>query len=199
MLSLDHPEQKQALLQISEELCNAKIDSIELGGSGANSRIYKVVSGSTNFALKFYKEGKIFWNDRLNAETKALKLFQKNGFLNTPHFVRANLEKNCSLIEWIDGKTMKSDGMNKISEMCQFLKDVHILKNQVLKDNLPLGTEACLSGTELLRQLHMRIENLRKSEKTNSDFHKFLDNEFVQVVEKTAKLEESTATRKGIF
>jgi hypothetical protein len=177
-------ENNQDLYSVAEELCNNSVSSIEIAGSGANSRVYKVLAGNDNFALKFYREGKIHFNDRLDAESHALKLFENNGFPNTPHLIKTNKDRNCSLLEWIDGKSICPNGTEKIIEMCQFLEQVHHLKFQDSTEMLPLATEACLSGEELYRQVQYRLNNLRNSDKSRLDFHQFLENELAPTIEK---------------
>jgi hypothetical protein len=173
---------KKRIRQIAGHLSNRPIDTIVQGGSGGNSRIYKVCSGDEKFALKFYRaesKGKL---PRQETEYLALKFFETHGYHRVPRFISMDRGNNCSLLEWIDGEPIEAGGFYELDAAARFLRKVHVLRRGKETEILPLGTEACLSGTELVRQLHARVARLKTSE--HKWFKDFLCNEFSPEIEK---------------
>jgi len=170
------------LQAIAEKLCEKPVNDITEGRLGANSRIFKVHCNGECFALKFYRASSAGQCSRVDAESRALRFFEQHEVTSTPRLIAVDVEDNCSLIEWIDGEKVDDINIGRIEALSGFLSKLHTLRNIPEATDFCLGTEACLSVSELLRQLDMRINRLGQSVDNNIRFKRFLDNEFFPVI-----------------
>ncbi|MFC1646115.1 phosphotransferase [Candidatus Omnitrophota bacterium] len=169
------------LRKIAGQLCKRSVNDITHGGTGGNSRIFKINCGDICFALKFYrtKNGQ----HRLNAESKALQFFERHGINSTPRLIAFDKENNCSLLEWIEGEPLKRISSADIDRTTSFLDRLHSLRKAPDAEDLPIGTEACFSGNEILRQLRNRIVRLREVSEDYLPLKEFLEKDFAVAVE----------------
>mgnify|MGYP000179696014 CR=1 FL=1 len=165
MSLVDKNKNDRSIHTIAEGLINSsKIRTLSLSGSGANSRIYKLETTDNIYALKFYREGKFFFNDRLNSEQKALNLFYENGIFNVPQIYNFDLKNNCVLMEWVNGEIITNPCSGDIDSLSEFIISVDKVKNSINLKNHMEATEACLSASELISQIKNRIDKLEKSD-----------------------------------
>ena len=154
--------------RVAENLLKAPIASIEHAAGGGNSRIYKVVAGGKTYALKRYPIIEGDTRDRLNTERLALQLFEKNNTLCVPRLVRHSLgeggwitsESPFALMEWIDGQAVTTPSEKDIDQATAFLTKLFSINDP----SMPPASEACLSGTEIVRQLEARLARLQAVE-----------------------------------
>jgi len=173
MSSVNTKKFDQSVYAAAKGLINgSSIKSLSLSGSGANSRIYRVETSKDIYALKFYREGKRDYNDRLNAEKKALNLFHNNGILNTPEIYGFDLENNCVLMEWVDGSVIRKPNSRDIDSLSDFIINIDQVKNSINLESHVEATEACLSASELISQIENRIDKLSDSD--SQDLHDFI-------------------------
>lgn len=161
----DTNKNDRSIYTIAEGLINSsKIRAVSLSGSGANSRIYKLEASDNVYALKFYREGKKHFNDRLKSEKKALNLFHENGIFNVPQIYNFDLKNNCILMEWVDGEIINKPESVDINNLSDFIISVDRVKNSINLEAHIEATEACLSASELMSQIKNRINKLEKSD-----------------------------------
>jgi hypothetical protein len=65
-----------------------------------------------------------------------------------------------ALYRWIDGESIEAPAAGDIDEALGFLRRLHGYRQSDAALSLPLASEACLSGTELRRQIAMRENRL---------------------------------------
>lgn len=177
MSSIETKGIDQSIFTIAEKLINSsKIRTLSLAGSGANSRIYRLETSDNVYALKFYREGKKHFNDRLKSEQRALKLFHENGILNTPKIYSCDIENNCVLMEWINGNIISKPNSSDVENLSDFIIKVDQVKNSINIEDHEEATEACLSASELISQIENRIDKLSGSD--SKDLHGFMQKYF---------------------
>jgi thiamine kinase-like enzyme len=188
---------KNTLYKIAEQLCGKPVDDITVGGSGANSRIYQVRCGRLYFALKFYRSESKSLLSRMEMEFLALKLFENHRIPSTPRIISIDQENNCSLLEWIDGAPIQKFGFSEIETAIQFLNVLHGLRNEKEAHTIPLGTESCLSGSELILQLNARLKLLRIAAKDNEKLFEILEKQYAPAIEEISHWAKSTYDKNG--
>lgn len=176
-------EDTNKIIEIASRLSGKSIDRVLACGSGRNSRIFQVQCKDARYALKFYRRQPDNLLCRLEAESKALQFFQRHGIKSAPRLIACSWQENCSLLEWVRGSPVNHIGVKEINLAASFLKDLHSLRNKEGALNLPLGREACLCGCELLRQLEMRLDKLKKAAVGNLALKNFIENNFAPAID----------------
>jgi len=101
----------QKIKEIASSLCGAGDTNVFPIEGGRNSRVYRVENNGNIFALKFFRPDKEGKRERFEAETSALELFAGNGMGSTPQVIAKDQEKNCVLMEWIEGEKVEDYGV----------------------------------------------------------------------------------------
>jgi hypothetical protein len=160
--------------RVAADLLRQPIDAVEaIAGSGRNSRIYRVRAGGQSLCLKHYVTSGADPRDRLGTEMDALELMTRHGIAQVPKPVARDAAQGCALMRWIDGVQVDAPDGSDIDAAAQFLAAVHALSRLDEAGRQPLGSEACLSGAEIVRQLGHRSERLaalRQDEPRLADF-----------------------------
>lgn len=190
------PGQRAELLEIATRLCAGEVNSISEAGAGANSRILKVSSGGNTYALKFYRDGVVERCSRLVAESNALTFMAENQVVDVPRLIATDMQANCALLEWLDGSTVESIGPNDIQQTCRFIKILHELRHADNAGKIAPGVDQCLSGADLVKQLHSRLARLRQSE--DPSLHEFLDQMFVSLTEEVVMWSTASFTAMNL-
>jgi len=165
MSLVDTNKNDRSIYTIAEGLINSsKIRAVSLSGSGANSRIYRLETSDNVYALKFYREGKKHFNDRLKSEQRALKLFHENGIFNVPQIYNFDLKNNCVLMEWVNGEIISNSDSVDIDCLSEFIISVDRVKNSINLESHIEADGACLSVSELMSQIKNRIDKLESSD-----------------------------------
>jgi hypothetical protein len=130
---------------------------------GRNSRIWHVRSGSGAFALKQYPARRDDdLRDRLATETGALRLMEHYRIDTVPRVVAVDSESGFALLSWIDGRDVVDIDEGDIDAAVAFLTAIHRLRATPWAAKQPHASEACLSGTEIVRQINSRLERLMR-------------------------------------
>jgi hypothetical protein len=145
---------------------------------GRNSRIHRVEAGGRLFALKQYPARTTLGHDRLGAETTALRFMTRNGITNVPELIAVNSRARAVLLTWIDGEPVRTPTGSDISAACMFLDELHFLRFAPGAAGLPLAAEACLSCTEIERQLRARLARLSECAAEEPQLGKFIEVDF---------------------
>ena len=158
----------------------AEID--RLVGGGRNSRIYHVQSGSKQFALKQYPTRVDDPRDRLSTEVGALNLMERCGINTVPRVAGVDRQRGFVLLSWIDGAAVTQIGDADIDAAVHFLSAIHNLRDTHWAIEQPAAAEACLSGTEIERQMRDRFARLQ-TVRGEGALASFLKNDFIPVLE----------------
>jgi len=136
------------------------VETLERVGGGGNSRIYRIEGPRGRFALKVYPAAGTDPRDRLDVEFKSLRFLEANGISGVPRALAVDRERSLLLLDWIDGERIDAPRDGDIESALAFLRRIGHLRDAEGAQQLPLASEACLSGEELMRQLRMRAEPL---------------------------------------
>ena len=167
-----------ALHAVAQELCGREVDSVVRAGSGANSRIYRVACGGDTFALKAYPSRLGDPRDRLGAEVRALRFFERHALTSVPRALAVDGERGFALLEWIEGAVVTEAGPSEIDQAVRFLAAVRELNGAAGAADIPAASEACLTGAEALRQVQTRTDELRLVAEDEPALRVFLVEEF---------------------
>ena len=146
-------------LAIATRLAGCPVALFPIVRSGRNSRVYRVETAEYRFALKLYP-APLDSRDRLYAEVKALRFLEVAGVANVPRVIALDGEQGAGLFTWLDGTMPTALAESDLDEAVAFLTAVHALRSERSASDLPLASEACLSGTEVLRQVDVRLQRL---------------------------------------
>jgi phosphotransferase family enzyme len=151
---------KQAA-DVARTLVGAAVEVNLIETGGRNSRIWRVRNGERTFALKQYPPRSDDPRDRLATEIGALRLMERNRIEVVPRVLGVDAERGFALLSWIDGRDVAAVGDDDIDAAVEFLSAIYGLRATDWAASQPLASEACLSGTEIERQLEARLARLR--------------------------------------
>lgn len=129
---------------------------------GGNNRLYQVnADNGDQYALKSYFSDRSDPRDRLGAEFDGFRFLRQHGIRQVPRPIACDRESGSALYEWVDGEPVDSIGDAELQQAVAFLTELHGLAGVAEARDLPLASEACLSGMELVRQIEHRASRLR--------------------------------------
>lgn len=170
------------IYELAEKLCGRELKDVSRAGAGANSRIFRIRCGNQYFALKFYRPRHQSLNDRRETEASALKFLERCGMRSAPRLISTDAQNNCSLLEWIDGKPVDPVDDRAMAAATDFFTRLYALKDRPEASRFAPGTEACLCGEELARQLRMREGRLQAASRESRIVKDFVDQYFSPTV-----------------
>jgi phosphotransferase family enzyme len=149
--------------EVARRLVGNTAEVSRLLTGGRNSRIWYVRSGSSAFALKQYPARRDDdLRDRLATETGALRLMEHYQIDTVPRVVAVDSERGFALLSWIDGRDVVDIDEGDIDAAVAFLAAIHRLRATPWAAKQPNASEACLCGTEIVRQINSRLERLMR-------------------------------------
>jgi len=151
----------QTLRDAAKRLCGAPIVDFELVHGGANSRLYRVTTGDDCYALKVYPAVGRDARDRLGTEVAALNFLARHGVGPVPGLIAAHPKEGLALYEWVEGPPVHKVTSADLGFALDFARSLHELRAADGAARLPLASEACLSGLELVRQIETRLNRLQ--------------------------------------
>jgi hypothetical protein len=163
-------------IAIASALLGAKASSVVLAGGGGNSRIYRVQAGSQIYALKMYPKAGNDTRDRLGAERKALKFFERHDIHNVPRWLGDST--GYGLLTWVEGTLANPPEAKEIDQAVDFLGDIKRLNNTPAAKEFAAASEACISGGEIVRQIERRLHRLREVAPQEPTLAYFLNRQF---------------------
>jgi hypothetical protein len=167
------------IVDVATALVGGPIDEVEQVGGGRNSRVFRIRSEGRNFALKQYPSRDHDPRDRLATEVGALRLMEHYQVDAVPRVVAADTSRGFALLSWIDGDAVAAITNGDIDEAIAFLGKIHGLRTTPWAAEQPLAAEACLSGSEIERQIAARISRLQAVSRGEPELIDFLENDFV--------------------
>jgi hypothetical protein len=127
---------------------------------GGNNRLYRVATVNGVFALKSYPSPDDDARDRLGTEYDALSFLRAAGEDAIPAPISMSRPMRVALYGWIDGEPIANPTAHDIDTALAFLRRLHGYRMSGAAAAMPLASEACLSVTELLRQISVRQDKL---------------------------------------
>lgn len=166
--------------------------------AGGNSRLYRVDCAGGRFALKSYPARAQDPRDRLGVEFRALRFMREHGIRDVPQAIAADEAAGLALHDWVEGGPVGNPGAADIDAAARFLGQLHGLRRAPGADALPSGSEACLSGTELRRQVQVRRERLHRAAPDEPALAAFLEGEFAPALAAILGWAEAGYRRRGL-
>ena len=165
----------------ASSLLGRKARSVTPCASGGNSRVYRVEDESGKcYALKSYPSLEFDPRDRLGAEYAALEFLSRDPRICVPRPVAVDRNRLLALYHWVEG-TRPPVSEAVIDAMLDFMCVAYELRTLPEAKGLPLASECCLSGAEILRQVRRRLDRLKMQE-NETLLQKFLVHAFEPIL-----------------
>jgi Ser/Thr protein kinase RdoA (MazF antagonist) len=166
----------ERIFVIASALTGADIQLLTRLTGGRNSRVFRVDTAGTTYALKLYPPRTSGSRDRLEVELAVLRWMEANGFAMVPRVLAVDRSRDALLLSWAEGDQLHDAiGESDIAQACEFLARLHALRATPALPPEYLAAEACLSVGEIERQLRARIVALRRL--AEPALQSFLDND----------------------
>ncbi len=155
------PLEGEDLRRRAEALLGAEVRGLTRIGAGGNNRLYSLHAGDgRRYALKTYLREAADRRDRLGAEFGGLDFLWRHGVRQVPRPVAADAGEGAAIYDWIDGETVAAPSERDIRAVIGFIRALRRVGGEVGALDLPLASEACLSGAEIVRQIDRRRRHL---------------------------------------
>lgn len=173
---------EDALRDVAASLLGCEVGDVRRAGEGGNNRLYFLRDRHGRpYALKCYLKTEDDGRDRLGAEFDSLSFLAEQGLTCVPEAVACCRDNQIGIYDWVEGSTIETVSMDDIDAALSFQRDLYAVARRSDIAALPLASEACLSLSELGRQIRTRHARLRQIE--NDDLSSFLKREFLPVLE----------------
>jgi Phosphotransferase enzyme family len=182
---------------VARALVGAAVEVNLLQTGGRNSRIWCVRDGGRTFALKQYPPRSDDPRDRLSTEIGALRLMEHNRIEVVPRVLGVDAERGYALLSWIDGRDVGAVGDDDIDAAVQFLAAIHGLRASDWAATQPLASEACLSGSEIERQVGARLARL-SSFADEPELSGFIENAIMRAQAEAVPAARAAIVRAGL-
>lgn len=148
--------------QAASALLGSGVADLSRVPGGGNNRLFQVnAANGDHYALKSYFSDTSDSRDRLGAEFDGIRFLRQHGIRQVPRPIACDTATGSALYEWIEGKPVDTIGDSDLQQATAFLTELHGLSGVAEALDLPLASEACLSGMELVRQIEHRASRLR--------------------------------------
>jgi hypothetical protein len=164
--------------KVVQTLVGGPITELTPTGRGRNSRVYRVRSRGSTFALKQYPPRLGDVHDRLSTEVDALKVMREHQFDAVPDVIAVDRENGLALLSWIEGSPVTVVSTSDVDQAVTFLGAIHTLREAFGFAKQRYAAGACLSGVELERQIGARLEKLQALPGEEKSLHAFLQKSF---------------------
>ena len=152
-----------------------------------NSRIYQIKDSSdTLYAMKLYPDKFEDSRNRLRTEFTTVEFLKRNKFDNIPEAIAMCADLNLGLYSWIEGYQIEQPKIRDLEQAIEFIERLYLLSKN--SDRMPdLATEACLSASELINQVQVRLNRLLEILESNWELNDFITNQFIPIWEKSKR------------
>jgi hypothetical protein len=172
------------LISWAEARLNQSVSALNPIRGGGNNRLYQLITrtGAT-YALKVRLHQAGDPRDRLGVETAALRFLCAQRVTSIPIVVAHDSEQGCALLEWMDGVPVSDPTTTDLDAALSFIAQLKTLARHPEAQALPMASECCLSGTEIVRQVRSRLERLKQVAPAHPELAMFLNEIFVPLLE----------------
>jgi hypothetical protein len=150
----------EQLRRSAAQLAGEPVIVLEPVVGGANSRVFRVTTPSRVVALKHYVRRTGNTRDRLAVEWNALAFLRQEGLDHVPIALARDCSRRLLLMEWIDGRAIAQHTWNDLDVAIDFMARIFTASQRPDAAGFPRAHEACLSATEILRQIELRLASL---------------------------------------
>ncbi|HVJ52122.1 MAG TPA: aminoglycoside phosphotransferase family protein [Aliidongia sp.] len=146
---------------IAQDLLGVPPDRIEPVAGGGNNRLFRLVSGPSQFALKLYDAQDLTAIARFEREVAALDFLADTPLADRiPGLVSADPAPPAALMEWVEGVPVTERSSNEVPRLLDFLIDLVAAGMAPSATTISLAAESCLTVAELVRQIDRRRARL---------------------------------------
>jgi len=184
--------------EVARTLVGDAVEVTRLATGGRNSRVWQVRNGQHAFALKQYPSRRDDRRNRLATEVGALRLMESYRIDTVPRVVGVDRPRGFALLTWIDGADVIEVNDADIDAAVAFLATIHALRTSPDAREQPLAAEACLSGSEIERQIEGRLARLREAASADRELIVFLDNSFAGAFSRARREARGSMTAAGL-
>jgi hypothetical protein len=149
------------IIKIAQRLAGKKVLAMKAVEKGGNNRLFKVITASEHYALKFHLHIPGDPRNRQATETRALVFLHDHGINQVPQLHGQDRENRCSLMEWVDGETINAPTTADIDNVLTFITQLQKLGTSPKAKELAPASAACLSGAILESQVRERLARLK--------------------------------------
>lgn len=162
-------------LSLCRDAIGSQIQSIDQHRGGGNNRIYHVVmKNSRQLAIKDYR-GSDDAITRVTGEWDALSLLGNKLPAQVPLPISRNHAGTQALYSWIDGTPITHIEDQDVRDAVEFTRKLHALSKVTSANSVGGAKEACLSLSELSKQIQDRIQSLVESEHRTPGLEQIVD------------------------
>lgn len=145
--------------------------SIQTIKGQGNSKVFLVKTAEQSLILKSYPDKTFDERDRLGNEYMALD-YCNNNSLSVPKPILQNKLLNLGLFQHIEGRKPDLISEKEIERSLDFIESLITLSKEKKSVEIPMASEACLRGSDIERQIYLRLEKFRQI--TNQELNEFL-------------------------
>ena len=187
-LARDTDADLEALSMAAAGLAGAEVARLTPVRGGGNNRLYRVEGrDGAAYALKAYMVDRHDCRDRLGAEFQGLRFVWSRGMRAVPRVVAADPVRSCTLFDWVEGAAVGGVGVADIDAALLFLAELKRLAADPAAGALPLASEACLSGADVVAQIEARVARLKQVAERNEALAAFLGGAFAETYRRLTK------------
>jgi hypothetical protein len=158
-LDLEEPIDLPAIAALS----GAAVITARRVSGGRNARVWQVETPGGRLAVKQYPPPGSDGRDRFAAESAAIAFLHHNAVQGVPELLAACATRRLAIFRWVEGvPAMPAEGAEDMDQAVEFARTLHGLRHATESASLPLASEACLSGEELVGQIERRLMKLQE-------------------------------------
>ena len=147
---------------------------------GANNRLFRIdCLSSQSYALKQYPQLEGDNRDRLITETSCLEFLAPRCVGFVPKVFGYDEVAQIALYQWIEGDLIEKSKPGDIGEVLTFIKRLKEVSGEVAKSQFFQASEACVSFSELVRQIENRYTKLLNVSGKEPELALFLKKNFL--------------------
>jgi hypothetical protein len=170
---------EQRILDVATLLAAQPLSAVERHLGGGNNRLFRArTAEGLSFALKEYPRRTNDPRDRLSVEYGALEFLSPHRSISVPRAIAADRDNGFALYEWIDGGPVSAPGDKDVDAALAFAANLHAIRYAPGAEKLPLASEACLSGAEIVAQIGRRHERFKLIAQSEPQLGHFLAADF---------------------
>jgi len=164
------------LREISSDISNTKINSVEPLSGGGNTSISKIQFFDKNeAALKIYWEDS--QHDRLYSEYESVGILHKRNITQVPKPIGVSRTLKAAMYQWVDGKPLDEPTKFDLDQALEFLEQIQEIQTTRDLKHFPDAAAAVFSGSQLEEQFIERLSDLNKYSEQSGALQRFLKEE----------------------
>lgn len=168
-------------------MCGMHAAHIRPLSGGGNNRLYRVETANGVYAMKSYPAHHKGRHDRLSAEFEGLEFLHEEGVHCVPKPLARADDARYALYSWIDGEVMGAVDEKDLSGAMEFVAGLKTLTQKEAARRIGPAAEACLSASELKRQVEARYNRLKELCEADPELAEFLENRFAPFLSKVVE------------